>query len=807
MPAIDFPNNPSINDEFEINGTIYYWTGSAWEIKFIPAAILSNSLPQNNGTASAGTSNFASRSDHIHATDTSRASATDLSTHISATTSVHGIADTANLVLTNDSRLTDARSPTAHASSHGSAGSDPITVAQSQVTNLTTDLSAKAPLESPALTGTPTAPTAAASTNTTQIATTAFVNTEISNIVGSAPSNLNTLSEIASAIGNDPSFSTTVSTALSGKEPTITAGTTSQYWRGDKSWQTLDKSAVGLGNVENTALSTWSGSSNITSVGTLENLTVTNTITGSITGNAGTVTNGVYTTGTYSNPDWITGLAWSKISSTPTTLGGYGIIDAQPLDSDLTAIAALTGTAGFLKTNGSGTWTVDTATYLTSSTASSTYAPLSSPTFTGTVTVPTPANSTDAATKAYVDEVAEGLKTKPAVEIATTANISATYSNGTNGVGATLTANSNGAFPEIDGVTLTSTTPGQNGVLVKNQSNPAHNGRYDLTQVGNGSTPWILTRSTLCDQANEIPGSYIFVKRGTINVGTGWVQVVANPTTFAVGTDAITVTQFSGVSTYTAGTGLSLVGIEFNNTGVLSITGTTNEIDVSTSTGNITLSLPATISADINGNAATVTNGVYTTGSYSDPSWLTISKSKVGLSNVENTALSTWTGSSNITTLGTIGSGTWNGSTISATYIDSSIARLVSPSFTTPNIGVASSISLTIDSSALIDTSTTTINTNSATTINSISASTYRSAEYLVQVTQGTKYTVSKLIMTHNGSTVTITEYAVIELGASRIPLTISGELEGGNIVIKATITDASTTNATAKVVKTAMVL
>lgn len=98
-----------------------------------------------------------------------------LSSHTAATTSVHGISNTANLVYTNDSRLTDARTPTAHASTHGSAGSDPVTVAQSQVTNLTTDLAAKAPLASPALTGVPTSTTAAVDTNTTQIATTAYV--------------------------------------------------------------------------------------------------------------------------------------------------------------------------------------------------------------------------------------------------------------------------------------------------------------------------------------------------------------------------------------------------------------------------------------------------------------------------------------------------------------------------------------------------------------------------------------------------------------------------------------------------------
>ena len=66
----------------------------------------------------------------------------------------------------------------------------------------------------------------------------------------------------------------------------------------------------------------------------------------------------------------------------------------------------------------------------------------------------------------------------------------------------------------------------------------------------------------------------------------------------------------------------------------------------------------------LTGNADTVTNGVYTSGSYSDPSWLTISKSKVGLGNVENTALSTWSGSSSLTTLGTVTTGTWSANTI-----------------------------------------------------------------------------------------------------------------------------------------------
>jgi hypothetical protein len=64
-----------------------------------------------------------------------------------------------------------------------------------------------------------------------------------------------------------------------------------------------------------------------TATGAFTNLSSTNTITGSISGNAATVTNGVYTTGSYANPSWITSLGWSKITTTPTTLSGYGITD------------------------------------------------------------------------------------------------------------------------------------------------------------------------------------------------------------------------------------------------------------------------------------------------------------------------------------------------------------------------------------------------------------------------------------------------------------------------------------------------
>jgi hypothetical protein len=82
----------------------------------------------------------------------------------------------------------------------------------------------KAPLDSPALTGTPTAPTATAGTNTTQVATTAFVGTAVSNLVGSAPELLNTLQELAAAIDNDPETINNLQSLAAGKQDNLTAG-------------------------------------------------------------------------------------------------------------------------------------------------------------------------------------------------------------------------------------------------------------------------------------------------------------------------------------------------------------------------------------------------------------------------------------------------------------------------------------------------------------------------------------------------------------------------------------------------------
>ena len=177
----------------------------------------------------------------------------------------------------------------------------------------------------------------------------------------------------------------------------------------------------------------------------------------------------------------------------------------------------------------------------------------------------TPVSAADAATKQYVDDVAQGLNIHAASYAATTANLNATYSNGTSGVGATLTnAGSNAAF-SVDGV-----SPSVNArILVKNQTSQAQNGIYVLSTVGDGSTPWVLTRATDFDSAVEIAGGdFTFVDAGNTLANTGWVNVDEVNT---VGTDPIVFQQFSGAGTYTASDGVLLTGTNF--TGVVVASG------------------------------------------------------------------------------------------------------------------------------------------------------------------------------------------------------------------------------------------
>jgi len=170
----------------------------------------------------------------------------------------------------------------------------------------------------------------------------------------------------------------------------------------------------------------------------------------------------------------------------------------------------------------------------------------------------TPTNATDAATKGYVDGVAEGLHIHASVVAASTANLTATYDNGTSGVGATLINSGTQAALVLDGVTVSVS----DRVLVKNQTSGAQNGIYTVTDTGSVSTNWVLTRATDFNTSAEIQGGdFVFVTGGTSYDNTGWVQTSTGVT---VGTTAIVWQQFSGAGTYTASNGVQLVGSNFS---------------------------------------------------------------------------------------------------------------------------------------------------------------------------------------------------------------------------------------------------
>ena len=169
--------------------------------------------------------------------------------------------------------------------------------------------------------------------------------------------------------------------------------------------------------------------------------------------------------------------------------------------------------------------------------------------------VGTPTGDNDAANKSYVDGVASGLDIKGSSVAATTAALAAvTYNNGSSGVGATLTADANGALAAQDGVTLLATER----LLVKNQVAQLQNGIYTVTTVGDGSNPFVLTRATDFDTAAEIPGGFTFIEEGTTNADNGFVCTTNAGLT--VGTTAIVFEQFSGAGQITAGDGLAKSG-------------------------------------------------------------------------------------------------------------------------------------------------------------------------------------------------------------------------------------------------------
>lgn len=227
------------------------------------------------------------------------------------------------------------------------------------------------------------------------------------------------------------------------------------------------------------------------------------------------------------------------------------------------------------------------------------------------VALPTPTNPGDAANKAYVDTIASGLSVQPAVRLATTVALTATYANGASGIGATLTNAGAMVALTIDSVAVAT----NDRILIKDQASTLQNGIYTVTNIGSGAVNWVLTRAVDYDQPLEIqPGDLVIVNSGTVYAGTSFIETA---TIIAVGTDPILFSQFtfSATAVLLKANNLSDVAsvtISFNN---ISPSTTKGDLIVNDGTNDIRLGVGANGTL-LQANSGTGSGLQYTTSTY-----------------------------------------------------------------------------------------------------------------------------------------------------------------------------------------------
>ena len=327
-------------------------------------------------------------------------------------------------------------------------------------------------------------------------------------------------------------------------------------------------------------------------------------------------------------------------------------------------------------------------------------------TATGTVTLAAdPSSALQAATKQYVDNVSAGINFHESVVAATTANIAGTYSNGTSGVGATITSVGNSAIGTIDGVTVVV----GNRVLLKSQTSSIQNGIYTVTAVGSGAAPYVLTRATDADNnpTGEMEkGDFCFVTGGSTNSGYGFINNSAtNP--IVVGTDNITYTTFNAAQVLTNGSGINLAS------NVLSVDTTTIQARVANVTDTeigyldgVTSAIQTQLDAKAPSASPTFT-GTVTASSAS----LILPQGTTPAQTVEGSII--WDTDDDLLT---VGDGTARKVMVDTTSTQTLTNKtLTSPTLTTPLLGTPQSVTLTSGTGLPISTGVSGLGTGVAT--------------------------------------------------------------------------------------------
>ena len=348
-----------------------------------------------------------------------------------------------------------------------------------------------------------------------------------------------------------------------------------------------------------------------------------------------------------------------------------------------------------------------------------------------------PVSALQVTTKQYVDAAVSNINYHAACSYATTVDLgTVTYSNGSSGVGATITNAGTQAALVIDGHTFTSTdVTNAVRILIKNESNGAYNGIYTLTNQGSITTNWVVTRATDYDQVgsgvNEVaPGDTTFILSGTVNTNTQWVQTTPLPIT--LGTTAISFVQIGGPGSYTAGTGLTLTGSQFSLTS-----------PVTTALGGTGVTTAPTAGAIVYGvttstlgyTAAGTSGQVLASAGAGTPTWTSTASINITgtapAGTLTGTTLNSTVVTSSLTSVGTIGTGVWNGTAVTVPYGGTGVATLTGLAY-----GNATSAFTAATAAQVVAVIGATAVTNATNAVNTgITAATTGATNYLTFVT------------------------------------------------------------------------